>query len=68
MCADSASGAAEGALGQPSAHGLELDKDIFVHTIDICLCAGEVKIYVDFSSLYFFILLFLYSLKQSLCR
>ena len=51
MCADSASGAAEGALGPPSAHGLELDKDIFVHTIDICLCAGEVKIYVDFSSL-----------------
>ena len=43
MCADSASGAAEGALGTPSAHGLELDKDIFVHIIDSCLCAKGVK-------------------------
>ena len=43
MCADRAPGAAEGALGRPSAHGLELDKDIFVHIITSCLCAKGVK-------------------------
>ena len=50
MCADSASGAAEGVLGTPSAHGLELDKDIFVHTIIVVYVPKELNI-CRFSSL-----------------
>ena len=43
MCADRAPGAAEGALGRPSAHGLELDKDIFVHTVLVVYVPKGVK-------------------------